>query len=112
MVLGGVVAMVMRDRSEGVANGSVECPFRPRYRDHMASTGVQLIDADTFLARGENDAARLEELIGGQIMVSQPTARHQIVRLRIGAALASWCSTASGRGLTSMPGLAIPSGSY
>jgi Uma2 family endonuclease len=70
----------------------------------MPSAEIQLIDADTFLARGEaHDTTRREELIGGQIVISQPRARHQIVNVRIVVALANWCSAAPGRGLTLMP---------
>jgi len=68
----------------------------------MASTETRLIDAVAFLVRGQSEGARREELIGGQIVVNQPRARHQIVALRLAAALANWSSAAPGRGLASM----------
>ena len=71
-----------------------------RYCDPMA-TETALIDADAYLARGETE--RREELIGGRIFVSTPTGLHQVVALRIGAALEAWTSSAAGRGRASLP---------
>jgi Uma2 family endonuclease len=66
----------------------------------MASSETSLIDADAFLALAPTE--RREELIGGQIVVNQPRARHQIVAARLVGALVTWCSAAPGRGQASL----------
>jgi hypothetical protein len=68
----------------------------------MASTETQLIDAEAFLARPPTETTWREELIGGQIVVNQPRARHQIVAVRFAAALMTWSSAAAGRGQASL----------
>jgi len=69
----------------------------------MASTETSLIDADTYLARPETEGTRREELIGGQIVVSQPTVRHQVVAFRLAVALGNRLAAVPGRGLASNP---------
>ena len=74
--------------------------YASRYRERMA-TETALIDADEYLARGESELR--QELIGGRVLVNSPSGLHQLVALRIGAALEAWTSSAVGRGRASLP---------
>jgi Uma2 family endonuclease len=64
---------------------------------HMA----QRMTADEYLAI-PYDGTRTE-LVGGEVIVTQPTLRHQNITVILVAALRAWATAATGRGLASAP---------
>ncbi|MGH9188987.1 MAG: Uma2 family endonuclease [Acidimicrobiales bacterium] len=59
------------------------------------------LSAEEFLAR--DDWPRGSQLIGGEVIVSQPALPHQLVVGRLYAALLTWSDAAPGRGLVALP---------
>jgi Uma2 family endonuclease len=63
------------------------------------SATVQRLTVDEYYALPvEGD--RRTQLIGGEVVVSEPLPIHAVLQLRIAAALQSWTDAAGGRGLT------------
>ncbi len=70
----------------------------------MAAVPVaQRMTADEFLARPFEEGQRWEELIDGEVVVSQPTARHNEVQGELFFALKSWIKGGAGRGQAFIP---------
>ena len=88
----------MHDVEEGIVSLDRRADYR--YLDEMATT-QQLMDADTFLARPESPWR--EELIDGQLVVNEPTWRHQMAAIQIVRSLIGWIEGGDGTGRANIP---------
>ncbi len=64
---------------------------------------AQRMTADEFLARPFEEGPRWQELVDGEIVVSQPTARHNRVQGNLFAALHIWARGGEARGQVFIP---------
>jgi Uma2 family endonuclease len=62
---------------------------------------TQRMTADDYLAIPYDGTST--ELVGGEVIVTEPTLRHQDIALIVVTALRAWGSSAPGRGLAAMP---------
>ncbi len=63
----------------------------------------QSMKAEQFLARPFAEGLRGQELVDGEIVVSEPTARHNVVQGNLFAAFHTWVRGAEGRGQVFIP---------
>jgi len=68
-----------------------------------AVTATAHMTAGEFLALAEDRSHRRWELVGGELVMNEPTLRHGRAQMTIASALEVWTSSAANRGLMAPP---------
>ncbi len=64
---------------------------------------AQRMTADEFLAQPFGEGPRWQELVGGEVVVNEPTALHNVVQGRLFLALGNWIAEGERRGQVFVP---------
>jgi len=69
----------------------------------VAMTATAQMTAEEFLAIGEDQTSRRLQLIDGELVMSEPTWKHNGVQIAIAASLRTWARAAPARGCAGLP---------
>jgi len=69
----------------------------------VAVTATAQMTAEEFLAIGEDQTSRRLQLIDGELVMSEPTWKHNGVQIAIAASLRTWARAAPARGCAGLP---------